>query len=118
MALAPRYARTVETMAIVRALLNGEAIDHAGEHYQIKIDPPRLATVTGRCPPFCFGGLSPDAREAAAIGAEFILRGPTPRARSWTSSSTCAPAPQRTAAASNSVTARMSSCAKRRRKPH
>ncbi len=67
MALAPRYARTVETMAIVRALLNGEAVDHAGEHYQVKIDPPRLATVTGRCPPFYFGGLSPAAREAAAL---------------------------------------------------
>ena len=76
MSSAPRYARTVEAMAIVRALLNGEPVDHAGEHYRLKIDPPRITTVTGRCPPFYFGGLSPDAREAAARGADVYLMWP------------------------------------------
>ncbi len=76
MASGPRYGRTVEAMAIVRGLLNGEAVDHAGEHYTAKIDPPRIGTVSGQCPLFYFGGLSPDAREAAAVGADVYLMWP------------------------------------------
>lgn len=76
MASGPRYSRTIEAMHIVRALLNGESVDHRGEHYTLKIDPPRMTTVSGRCPPFYFGGLSPDARAAAAAGADVYLMWP------------------------------------------
>jgi len=73
---APRYARTVEVMAILRALLNGQAIDHQGEFYRLKLEPPRIRPVAGRCPPFYFGGLSEDAREAAAEGCDVYLMWP------------------------------------------
>ena len=76
---APRYGRTVEVMQLLRALLNGEAVDHGGEHYKLKLDPPRVGTVSGRCPPFYFGGLSPDAREAAARCADVFLMWPDRR---------------------------------------
>ena len=72
----PRYGRTVEVMQILRTLLNGEALDHQGEHYRLKLDPPRIGTVSGRCPAFYFGGLSPDAREAAAKAADVFLMWP------------------------------------------
>lgn len=72
----PRYQRTVEAMRILRTLLNGEAVDHQGDHYNIKVDPPRIGTVSGRCPPFYFGGLSPAAREAAAEGCDVYLMWP------------------------------------------
>ena len=42
LASASRYARTLEVMQILRALLNGEKLSHDGEHYQIDIDPPRM----------------------------------------------------------------------------
>lgn len=71
-----RYARTVEVMAILRTLLNGEALDHQGEHYTLKLDPPRVRTVSGRCPPLYFGGLSEEARETAAEGADVYLMWP------------------------------------------
>jgi alkanesulfonate monooxygenase len=73
---APRYARTVEVMQILRTLLNGEALDHQGEHYKLKLDPPRVGTVSGRAPLQYFGGLSPDAREAAAKAADVFLMWP------------------------------------------
>ncbi len=79
LASAPRYARTVEAMAILRQLLNGEAIDHQGTHYQLRLAPPRLATVSGRAPAFYFGGLSEDAREAAAAGCDVFLMWPDRR---------------------------------------
>jgi alkanesulfonate monooxygenase len=72
----PRYARTVEVMQILRTLLNGEALDHQGEHYKLKLDPPRVGTVSGRAPLQYFGGLSPDAREAAAKAADVFLMWP------------------------------------------
>lgn len=72
----PRYQRTIEAMAILRALLNGESIDHQGTFWTVKVDPPRIRTVNGRCPPFYFGGLSDDAREAAAEGADVYLMWP------------------------------------------
>ena len=37
---------------------------------------PRIATVSGRCPPFYFGGLSEPARECAAAGADVYLMWP------------------------------------------
>jgi alkanesulfonate monooxygenase len=76
LASAPRYARTLEVMQILKALLNGEHLNHRGEHYQIEIDPPRMRTVSGKCPPLYFGGLSEDAREAAAAGSDVYLMWP------------------------------------------
>jgi alkanesulfonate monooxygenase len=73
---APRYARTTEAMKILKTLLNGEPLDHQGEHYQIKVDPPRVGTVTGKCPPLYFGGLSPAARDAAAQACDVFLMWP------------------------------------------
>jgi len=71
-----RYRRTIEVMHILRALMNGQPLDHQGEFYQLKLDPPRIRTVSGRAPAFYFGGLSPDAREAAAEGCDVYLMWP------------------------------------------
>jgi alkanesulfonate monooxygenase len=76
LASAPRYGRTLEVMQILRALLNGSGVNHQGEHYRLKLDPPRVTTVSGRCPPMYFGGLSDDAREAAAAGCDVYLMWP------------------------------------------
>jgi len=76
LASAPRYARTVEVMEILKTLLNGQPLDHAGNHYRIKLDPPGITTVSGKCPPLYFGGLSPDARDAAARVADVYLMWP------------------------------------------
>ncbi|MHB8286334.1 MAG: LLM class flavin-dependent oxidoreductase [Caulobacteraceae bacterium] len=76
LASAPRYARTVEVMTILQTLMNGEALDHQGEFYKLKLDPPRLRTVSGRAPALYFGGLSEDAREAAAKAADVYLMWP------------------------------------------
>lgn len=73
---APRYARCVELMHILRTLLNGEALDHDGEFWKLKLDPPRVGTVSGKAPPLYFGGLSEDAREAAAKGCDVYLMWP------------------------------------------
>ena len=73
---AARYARTVELMQILKTLLNGQPLDHQGEHWSLKVDPPRITTVSGRCPPLYFGGLSPDARDAAAKVADVYLMWP------------------------------------------
>jgi len=72
----PRYRRTVEAMKILKTLLNGEHLSHQGEHYQFDLDPPRMKTVSGKCPPLYFGGLSPAAREAAAEGCDVYLMWP------------------------------------------
>ena len=79
LASGPRYARTVEAMHILRTLLNGEALDHQGEFWKLKVDPPRLRTVSGKAPLLYFGGLSPDAREAAAKGCDVYLMWPDTR---------------------------------------
>lgn len=76
LASAPRYARTVEVMKILGALMSGEAIDHSGAFYKLKLDPPRIRPLSGRRPPFYFGGLSDDAREAAAEAADVYLMWP------------------------------------------
>ncbi|HEX8389267.1 MAG TPA: LLM class flavin-dependent oxidoreductase [Sphingomonas sp.] len=72
----PRYQRTVEAMRALRTLLDGQPLDSQGDYYNIKVDPPRVGTVSGRCPPFYFGGLSPAAREAAAEGCDVYLMWP------------------------------------------
>ncbi|HPU16928.1 MAG TPA: LLM class flavin-dependent oxidoreductase, partial [Polymorphobacter sp.] len=76
LASAPRYQRTVEVMEILKTLLNGEPLDYQGDHYRIRIDPPGIKTVSGKCPPLYFGGLSPDARDAAAKAADVYLMWP------------------------------------------
>jgi alkanesulfonate monooxygenase len=73
---APRYNRTVELMLILKTLLNGQPLDHHGEFWKLKLDPPRITTHSGKCPPLYFGGLSPDAREAAAKAADVYLMWP------------------------------------------
>lgn len=79
LASAPRYQRTIEAMHILRTLLNGEPLDHQGEFWQLKLDPPRIGTVSGKAPQLYFGGLSPDAREAAAQGCDVYLMWPDRR---------------------------------------
>lgn len=73
---APRYARTVEAMHILRTLLNGESLSHKGAFWSLELEPPRMKTVSGKCPPLYFGGLSEDAREAAAEGCDVYLMWP------------------------------------------
>jgi alkanesulfonate monooxygenase len=72
----PRYDRTVEAMQILKTLLNGEHLSHKGEFWNLEIDPPRIKTVSGKCPPLYFGGLSPAAKEAAAKGCDVYLMWP------------------------------------------
>jgi alkanesulfonate monooxygenase len=76
MASAPRYARTVEVMEILKIILGGQPLDYQGEHYKLKLDPPGVKTVSGKCPPLYFGGLSEDAREASAKAADVYLMWP------------------------------------------
>ncbi len=72
----PRYARTRTLMTALRALLDGNAVDIDDEWLTLRIDPPRLRTVSGRCPPLYFGGLSDAAREVAAECADVFLMWP------------------------------------------
>ena len=72
----PRYRRTVEAIHILKTLLNGEHLSIDGEHYKIDLDPPRMKTVSGKCPPLYFGGLSPAAKDAAAEGCDVYLMWP------------------------------------------
>jgi alkanesulfonate monooxygenase len=79
LASAPRYARTVEAMSILKTLLNGQPLDHDGEFWKLKLDPPRITTVSGKAPLLYFGGLSEDARETAAKGCDVFLMWPDKR---------------------------------------
>lgn len=72
----PRYQRTREWMEVLRSLLNGESIDFSGEFVQLQVDPPRMRTVSGKCPPFYFGGFSPAAKDTAAEFADVFLTWP------------------------------------------
>ena len=76
LASASRYGRTVEIMKLLKASLNGERLKLEGQHYRFDLDPPGIRTVSGRCPPLYFGGLSEDAREAAAEAADVYLMWP------------------------------------------
>ena len=76
LASAPRYQRTVEAMQILKTLLNGESLSHDGEFWKLDVEPPRIRTVSGKAPLLYFGGLSPDAREAAARGCDVFLMWP------------------------------------------
>lgn len=72
----PRYRRTLEVMHALRLLLDRQPVDLHGEFVDLTIDPPRLGTVDGRCPPYYFGGLSPAAQDCAARGADVFLMWP------------------------------------------
>ena len=72
----PRYARATEIMKIVKTLLNGEHLDFQGEFFNLKLDPARITTISGKCPAFYFGGLSHEARECAAEAADVYLMWP------------------------------------------
>jgi alkanesulfonate monooxygenase len=76
LASAPRYGRTVEIMKLLKAGLNGERLSHQREHFRFDLDPPGARTLSGKCPPLYFGGLSEDAREAAAEAADVYLMWP------------------------------------------
>lgn len=72
----PRYQRTREYMTVLRTLLDGEPVDFDGEFVSVQLDPPRIGTVSGRCPPFYFGGFSDDAKHTAAVAADVFLTWP------------------------------------------
>ena len=76
LASAPRYQRTVEVMELLNLLLSGRPVDYQGEFYRLKLDPPRVARTRARRLPLYFGGLSDDAREAAARAADVYLMWP------------------------------------------
>lgn len=76
LASVPRYQRTRETMHVLRALLNGESINHQGEFINLELDPPAVKTLSGRCPLQYFGGLSEPARDVAAECADVFLMWP------------------------------------------
>lgn len=73
---APRYARTLEVMQILRTLLAGHPLSHKGEFYNLEIEPPRQVAAHDRSPPFYFGGLSEHARDVAARAADVFLMWP------------------------------------------
>lgn len=72
----PRYARTLEVMGLLRDLLSGKPVNAEGVYYPLSLEPPRMQPVSGRCPPFYFGGLSEPAREVAARAADVFLMWP------------------------------------------
>lgn len=77
----PRYRRSTEIMFALRELLDGHAVKFHGDFVDLDIDPPRVRTVSGASPLFYFGGLSPDARECAAAGADVFLMWPDTTAK-------------------------------------
>ena len=73
---AARYARTLGEMAILRDLLDRKPVRDAGPTHDLTVDPPRIGTTSGRCPPLYFGGMSDHAREVAARAADVYLMWP------------------------------------------
>jgi alkanesulfonate monooxygenase len=73
---AARYQRAIEVMQILKTLLAGEHLSHQGEFYNLDLDPMRIGTLSGKPPLLYFGGLSDEAREAAAIGCDVYLMWP------------------------------------------
>lgn len=71
-----RYRRTAEVMDVVRTLMQGRRVDHDGEFYSIHLDAPRICAEHPINPDFYFGGLSNEARDVAAGGADTYLMWP------------------------------------------
>lgn len=71
-----RYARTLETMTALRTLLSGQRLDIDGDHLQLHVDAPRICRDSPSTPQFYFGGLSDEARDVAAAGADVYLMWP------------------------------------------
>ncbi len=71
-----RYARTLEVMNVVRTLMKGDRIDHDGDFYSFHLDAPRISVEQPVDARFYFGGLSDEAREVAAQGADVYLMWP------------------------------------------
>jgi len=76
LASGPRYQRTLEVMTALRTLLDGQPLDQHGDFVDLTVAPPSVRTVSGRCPPFYFGGLSEPARDVAARAADVYLMWP------------------------------------------
>jgi len=76
LAAGPRYGRTVEIMKILKNGLNGQPMNVDDAHYKFALAPPAARTHSGKCPPLYFGGLSEEAREAAAEAADVYLMWP------------------------------------------
>ena len=76
LASGPRYERTTAVMLALKSLLGGQRTEIDSAHYRFAVDPPGVTTVSGKCPPLYFGGLSPDAREASAKAADVYLMWP------------------------------------------
>lgn len=72
----PRYQRTREYMQALRAVLSGRHLKIDGEFLQLDLEPPRITTESGQCPPMYFGGFSPAAKETAAAEADVFLTWP------------------------------------------
>ncbi|MEQ8719358.1 MAG: LLM class flavin-dependent oxidoreductase [Acidimicrobiales bacterium] len=72
----PRYQRTREWMQVLRMLLDGESVDFHGQFVDLTLDPPGARTVSGKCPPFYFGGFSEPAKETAAAACDVFLTWP------------------------------------------
>jgi alkanesulfonate monooxygenase len=72
----PRYQRTLEHMQVLRQLLDGESVNFHGEFVDLELDPPRITTTNGSCPPLYFGGFSPAAKDTAAAAADVFLTWP------------------------------------------
>ena len=73
---AQRYARTREFMRLIRRLWTEEAVDFAGEHFQVKGSTvqPRIAPRGGRRhPKLYFGGASEAAERVSATDADVQL---------------------------------------------
>lgn len=71
-----RYRRTREHVQVLRSLLDGRSVDFHGEFLDLVLDPPRVRTTSGRCPPLYFGGFSEAAKEAAAAEIDVFLTWP------------------------------------------
>jgi alkanesulfonate monooxygenase len=72
----PRYQRSREYIRALRSLLDGEPAEVHGDFLDLDLEPPRISTVSGRCPPMYFGGFSDDAKETAAEGVDVFLTWP------------------------------------------
>ncbi len=73
---AARYERTLGEMSILRDLLDRKPVRDAGTTHDLTVDPPRIGTTSGECPPLYFGGMSEHAREVAARAADVYLMWP------------------------------------------